>query len=102
MLVFSILLTLSLNLHTIDGKDPGAPSEENDMEMEGLARGLEALAVFLFLAAIVVAGSWYRIRKLEAQHETLRRMIEKGQPIDQTLLDKLLGGSKRQDRDQEK
>ena len=71
------------------------------MEMEGLARGLEALAVFGFLSAIVVAGFWYALRKREAQHETLRRMIEKGQPVDQTLMNKLLGGSKRQDRGQE-
>ncbi len=69
------------------------------MEMEGLARGLEALAVFLFLAAIIVAGIWYGIREREAQHETLRHMIKSGQPVDQALMDKLLGGSKRLDRD---
>ena len=33
------------------------------------------------------------------QHETLRRVIESGQPIDQTLMDRLLGGEKRVDRD---
>ena len=54
--------------------------------MEGLARGLEALSVFLFLAVIV----WHRVRKRDAQHETLRRMIEKGQDVDQALMDKLL------------
>ncbi len=55
------------------------------------------------MAAIVVAGIWDSIRKREAQHETLRRMIESGQPIDQTLMDKLLslsgGGSKSLERD---
>ncbi len=60
------------------------------MEMEGLARGLEALAVFGFLAAVSLGGIWNRIRKREAQHETLRRMIEKGQNVDQALIDKLL------------
>ncbi len=68
------------------------------MEMEGLARGLEALALFGFLTALVVAPHWYGVRKLQAQHETLRRMIEKGQPVDQTLVNKLMGGKKRQDR----
>ncbi len=47
------------------------------MEMEGLGKGLEALAVFLFLAAFSLGGIWYRVRKREAQHETLRRMIER-------------------------
>ena len=64
------------------------------MEMEGLARGLEALgpmplvAVFFFLAAVILGGIWSR--KREAQHETLRLMIEKGQNVDQALIDKLL------------
>ena len=60
------------------------------MEMEGLARGLEAFGLFLFLAAVSVGGIWNRVRKREAQHETLRRMIEKGQDVDQALMDKLL------------
>ncbi len=60
------------------------------MEMEGLARGLEALGLFLFLAAVSVGGIWHRVRKREAQHETLRLMIEKGQDVDQALIDKLL------------
>ncbi len=56
------------------------------MEMEGFARGLEALAG----CGLVGAYIWYRVRKREAQHETLRRMIEKGQDVDQALMDKLL------------
>ncbi len=60
------------------------------MEMEGLARGLEALAGCGLVAAVVLGYIWYRVRKREAQHETLRRMIEKGQDVDQALMDKLL------------
>ena len=56
------------------------------MEMEGLA----TLGVFLFLAAVCLGVIWYRIRKREAQHETLRLMIEKGQNVDQALMDKLM------------
>ncbi len=60
------------------------------MEMEGLARGLETLGLFLFLAAVSLGGIWYHVRKREAQHETLRLMIEKGHDVDQALIDKLL------------
>ena len=67
--------------------------------MEGIGVGLAAMAFWSFLAAIIVAGIWDGIRKREAQHETLRRMIESGQPIEQALMDKLLGGGKRLDRD---
>ncbi len=69
------------------------------MEDMGLGAGLGAIGLWGFIAAIVVAGIWDGIRKREAQHETLRRMIESGQPIDQALMDKLLGGDKRLDRD---
>ena len=67
--------------------------------MAGTTGALGALGFWLFLAAIIVAGIWYDIRKRQAQHETLRRMFESGQPVDQELIDKLLGGEKRTDRD---
>ena len=51
---------------------------------------VEALAVFGFLAAVILGGIWLRVRKRDAQHETLRRMIEKVQNVDQALMDKLL------------
>ena len=69
------------------------------MEDISLGAGLGAIGLWSFIAAIVVAGIWDGIRKRDAQHETLRRMIESGQPIDQALMDKLLGGNKRIDRD---
>ncbi len=73
------------------------------MQDLGIGAGLGALGFWGFVAAIVVAGIWDSIRKREAQHETLRRMIESGQPIDQPLMDKLLslsgGGSKSLERD---
>ncbi len=67
------------------------------MEYLSTGAGLGALGFWLFIAAIVAAGVWDNIRKREAQHETLRRIIESGQPIDDELTDKLLaitGGSK--------
>ena len=69
----------------------------------GLGVGLAALAFWGFVAACVVAGVWNGIRKRDAQHETIRRLIESGQPIDQELMEKLSlvseGGNKRHDRD---
>jgi len=69
----------------------------------GLGAGLAALAFWGFVAVAVVATTWNGIRKREAQHETLRRLIESGQPLDEELVDKLLkvgeSGSGRPDRD---
>jgi hypothetical protein len=52
--------------------------------------GMAALGFWLFVAIVVAAGVWDNIRKREAQHETLRRVIESGQRIDDELTDKLL------------
>ncbi len=72
------------------------------MESFGLGGGLAALAFWGFVAAVSVGGIWDGIRKREAEHETVRRLIESGQPIDQELLKKLSlvgdDGQKRPDR----
>lgn len=60
------------------------------MQEFSIGAGLAALAFWGFIASVVVAGIWLDIRKREAQHETLRRMVESGQPIDEQLMDKLL------------
>jgi len=67
--------------------------------MDGIGAGLGALAFWGFVAAVVVAGIWYGIREREAQHETLRRIIESGQSVDEALLDKIFHGGRRPDRD---
>jgi len=78
-------------------------SEENIVDNVGLGAGLASLAFWGFLATAVVAGVWDSIRKRDTQHETVRRMIESGQPLNQELLDKLIsassGGKRRLDRD---
>ena len=63
--------------------------------------GLASLGFWLFIAACVVSGVWDGVKKREAQHETLRRIVESGKPIDEQLMDKVLGGGKadRPDRD---
>jgi hypothetical protein len=67
--------------------------------MEGMGAGLAAIGFWLFIAAIVVAGIWDGVRKREAQHETLRRLMESGQPVNHELIDKILGGERRISRD---
>ena len=66
------------------------------------AAGLGALGFWLFIAAIVVAGIWFDVRKRESQQETLRRVVESGQEIDPAIIDKILAAGKelsRVDRD---
>lgn len=67
--------------------------------MEGLGVGLAALAFWGFLAAVVVAGIWYGVREKEAQHETMRRIVESGQDIDEKVVARVFRGDKRPDRD---
>jgi len=68
-----------------------------------LGAGLAAIAFWGFIASVVVGGIWYSIRERDAKHETVRRLVESGQPIDHELMDKLLtlsdGDSGRLDRD---
>lgn len=73
------------------------------MDNIGLGAGLVSLAFWGFLSVAVIAGIWESIRKRDAQHETVRRMIESGQPLNHEILDKLMsassGGPRRLDRD---
>lgn len=69
------------------------------MDASGIGPGLGALGFWLFIAAIVVGGMWYAIREREAEHETLRRIVESGQTLDDVLLNKLIRANKRVDHD---
>lgn len=66
--------------------------------MEGIF-GLAAFGFWLFVAAAAVAGIWDGVRKRDAEHETLRRMIESGKQPSAELVDKLLGHKKDPARD---
>ena len=72
------------------------------MQSFSLGAGLAALAFWGFIASVVISGIWYSIREKDAQHETVRRLVESGQPINDELMDKLLslgsGSSERLDR----
>lgn len=72
--------------------------------MQGLSvgTGLAVLAFWGFVAAVSVAGIWDGIRKREARHETLRRLLDNGESLDPALRDRLLamvGDGGRRDRD---
>ncbi len=60
-----------------------------------MGQGRSALTFWGFIAAVVVAGIWYGLRERQAQYETLSRIIDSGQPIDEAVVDRILGGGKR-------
>jgi hypothetical protein len=60
--------------------------------MEMVGAGLASFAFWGFIAAVVVAGVWDGAKKRDAQHETLRRMIEGGKPVDENLMKTLMTG----------
>ena len=61
--------------------------------------GLAAFGFWMFIATAVIGGIWDGIRKREAEHETLRRIIESGKTPDPEVVDKLLGHKKAPARD---
>ncbi len=65
--------------------------------MNGLGQGLAAFAFWGFIASVVVAGIWYGLRERQAQYDTLSRMIESGQAVDEEVVERILGGGKRID-----
>lgn len=73
------------------------------MQAFSVGAGLASLAFWGFVAAIIVAGIWYDLRKKQSQQETVRRLVESGQRLDPEVIDKLLqvggGQSSRLDRD---
>ena len=68
------------------------------MDINSLGGGLAALAFWGFIAAVVVAGIWYGLRERQAQYDTLSKLVDSGKPVDQAVIDKILGGNERPDR----
>ena len=67
--------------------------------MESGIFGLAAFGFWMFIAAAAVGGIWDGVRKRDAEHETLRRIIESGKTPDPEVVDKLLGHKKAPARD---
>ena len=68
----------------------------------GIGAGLVALSFWLFVAAVSVAGIWDGVKKREAEHETLRRILESNRDLDPDTLDRLMslvGGNAKPERD---
>ena len=61
--------------------------------------GLAAFGFWMFIAAAAVGGIWDGVRKRDAEHETLRRMIESGKEPDPRLVEKLVGSTRQPERD---
>lgn len=67
--------------------------------MGEFAAGMAAIAFWAFVASCVVGGIWYAIRERQAQHETLRRIIESGRDVDAELIDRIMNAGGQPDRD---
>ena len=67
--------------------------------MEGLGFGLASFAFWAFVASCVVGGIWYSIREKEAQHETLRRIIESGKDVDAEVIDRIMSDGGKSETD---
>ena len=67
--------------------------------MEGLGAGLAAFAFWGFIAAVVVGGIWYAVREKEAQHETLRHLIDSGKDLDEETIGRVFKDNSRPERD---
>ena len=63
----------------------------------GIGTGLAIFAFWGFLAIVIAVGGWQDVRKREARQETLRHLIASGQPVDQSLTDRIIGSSPRLD-----
>ena len=61
--------------------------------------GLASFGFWMFIAACVLGGIWDGARKREAEHETLRRIFDSGKPIDEEMIDRIMGNNKRPDQD---
>lgn len=48
---------------------------------------------WIFIGAAAVAGIWSEIKEKESKQETLRRVVESGQNLDQEMIDQMLGVS---------
>jgi hypothetical protein len=59
---------------------------------------MAAFAFWAFIASCVVGGIWYSIREKQAQHETLRRIIESGKDVDAEVIERVMNDGSRRDK----
>jgi hypothetical protein len=59
---------------------------------------MAAFAFWAFIASCVVGGIWYSIREKQAQHETLRKIIESGKDVDAEVIERVMNDGSRRDK----
>jgi hypothetical protein len=67
--------------------------------MAEIGFGLAALAFWGFIAACVVGGIWYAVREKQAQHETLRHIVESDRDINADVIDRIMNAGGDPSRD---
>src|SRR5262245_744426 len=55
---------------------------------------LGAAAFWIALAAVLIAGGWFKSRSEAQNHETLRKIIERTGTVDEAVIKELFCGSK--------
>ena len=58
-----------------------------------IGAGLASFSFWFFLAAVIVGGIWYDIRKKEAQQKTIRSIVESGKDLDEQMINNILSKS---------
>ncbi len=58
-------------------------------QFSSVGAGLAAIAFWGFIGMCVIGGIWDSIKKRGTKHETLRRLVESGQPLNDELLSQL-------------
>ena len=62
--------------------------------MENFNPAIASIGFWIFIGMVVVGGIWDSIRKRDAEHETMRRIIESGRDLDPDLIETLMGTKK--------
>ena len=59
-----------------------------------IGAGLAAMAFWFFIAAIIIGGIWYDIRKKAEQQKTIRTIVERGQHLDEKVIESIMASEK--------
>jgi hypothetical protein len=70
--------------------------------MDNIPLGLTGFGFWLAIALIVIAIVWAVVKKQQMKHELTLKLLEKGQGVDQALLEKLLASGRPEVRAQPK
>jgi hypothetical protein len=52
------------------------------------------MAFWFFIAAIIVSGIWYDLRKKAEQQKTIRTIVESGKDLDEKIIESILATEK--------